>query len=432
MSQARQDDMPALLGETPAEEMARIVEALHRAHHLASALTDQDALLERLLEEARHVARAEASSLLLYEPDKEELYFHVALGESGDQEALKDAVRLKLGQGIAGEAAATRKSIVVHDAAADPRVYRGADLASNFETRNLLAVPLVERDALIGVIEVVNRCDGERFTELDRGVLEMFAGLAASSIVNARLIDEQIRNERLAAIGLAMTHLSHYTKNILTGLSSSTDLIEMGLQGNNLDVLRRCFPVFKRSVRKISNFVQDMLSFSKARTPVREWVTIKSLVDEAVETLMDLLAQREVDLRIDLGGVTEPVSVDPQAIYRCLLNILGNAAHALPSSQGRIEIRARAEADRGVRIEISDNGPGVPERFRERIFDPFFSTKGSGGTGLGLAVTRKIVEEHGGAVVCLEAPGGGALFRITLPPGPAPGAGRQSDPFADD
>jgi signal transduction histidine kinase len=183
-------------------------------------------------------------------------------------------------------------------------------------------------------------------------------------------------------------------------------------------------------VRKISDFVQDMLSFSKARTPVREQVALRSLVDEATETFMDLFQQKNVDLRADLDAVTEPLSVDPQAIYRCLINILGNAAHALPSDHGRIDIRATPDPGGGVRIEISDNGPGVPERFRERIFDPFFSTKGSGGTGLGLAVTRKIIEEHGGGVVCLEAPNGGALFRILLPPS-ARAAAELGDPESD-
>lgn len=404
------------LGVESPEEMTRIVDALHRAHRLASVLTDQGALLEELVSESRHVARAEASSLLLYEPAQKELYFHVALGESGDQEALKRNVRLKLGQGIAGIAAASRESILVADAATDPRVYRDADNTSKFETRNLLAVPMVDRDQLVGVLEVVNRNDGADFSSMDLRALEMFAGLAATAVVNARLIDETIRHERLAAIGLAMTHLSHYTKNIVTGLSSSTDLIEMGLQCDNIDVLKRCFPVFKRSVRRISNFVQDMLSYSKARTPVREVVTVDAIVAEAAETFADLFVQKQVDLRMETAEVTQPLYIEPQAMYRCLLNLLGNAAYALPSANGVITVRARTLDDGGVMIDVVDNGPGVPAHFRDKIFDPFFSTKGAEGTGLGLAVAKKMIEEHGGTLECLEAPGGGALFRIHLPP----------------
>ncbi len=414
MSDSVQTGLPRF-DERSQEEMPRIVEALHRAHRLVSIVTDLDALLRELVQESRQVARAEASSLLLYEPAREELYFHVALGEKGDQEALKRSIRLKLGQGIAGIAAQSRESILVTDALTDPRVYRDADSAAKFETRNLLAVPMVDRDNLIGVLEVVNREDGGDFSTLDLHALEMFAGLAATAVVNARLINETIQHERLAAIGLAMTHLSHYTKNIVTGLSSSTDLIEMGLQCDNIDVLKRCFPVFKRSVRRISNFVQDMLSYSKARTPVREVVTVDAIVAEAAETFTELFLQKHVDLRIETAEVTRPLYIEPQAMYRCLLNLLGNAAYALPGSNGVIRVHAHTLEDGGVIIDVIDNGPGVPEHFRDKIFDPFFSTKGAEGTGLGLAVAKKMIEEHGGTLDCLAAPGGGAQFRIQLP-----------------
>lgn len=397
------------------EEMLRIVEALYHVHQLIAALTDLDTLLERITEESKEVVGAEASSLMLYDPSTDELFFHVALGESGDQEKLKREIRLKMGQGIAGSTAQSRRSILVDHAQEDPRFFRGADDASQFQTRSLLAVPMVDHNALIGVLEVVNKADGGAFTKIDMRVLEMFSALAASAIVNARLIEDQIRNAQLAAVGQALTSLSHHTKNIVTGLQSSADLIDMGIATENTDVLRRCWPVFKRSTQRISNFVQDMLTFSKPRKPVLEKVGADALLAEVQETFSELFAQRKLQLELDTARMKRPLLVDGQGMYRVLVNLLINAAEVLPEFGGQIRVSVMPALHGGVEIWVCDNGPGVPKQDRERIFDPFFSTKGSRGTGLGLAVSRKIIAEHGGVIQAENLPEGGAKFRIFLP-----------------
>lgn len=404
------------LTDTSHAELQRIVDALYRVHRLISAITDLDTLLERIVVESQQVAQAEASSLMLYDAVREDLYFHVALGKSGDQQALKQEIRLKLNEGIAGAAAARRESIIVGDAQQDARFYRLADAASRFETRSLLAVPLVDRDRLVGVLEVVNKVGGGTFTEADLRVMEMFSTLAATAIANARLIEENLRSERLAAIGQAMAGLSHYTKNIITGMVGSVDLIDQGLATGNREFLERSWPILKRSTKRIANFVEDMLAFSKARVPVIESCDMGALVDEVTQTFWGILMTRKVALDVDTSETVEPGRCDPRGLYRCLLNLLVNAADAVPEQAGRVRITARTEPD-WMRIEVSDNGPGVPEGIREQIFEPFFSTKGSRGTGLGLAVTRKIVEEHGGRIEVGTGELGGALFTLVVPQG---------------
>jgi K+-sensing histidine kinase KdpD len=397
------------------DDMARIVEALYYVHRLLAAITDLDTLLERITEESKRVARAEASSLMLYDAATEELYFHVALGESGDQDRLKREIRLKMGQGIAGMAAQTRASICVANAQEDPRFFSGADDATQFKTRNILAVPIMEHDTLVGVLEVLNKMDGAPFSEIDRQALEMFSSLAATSVVNARLIEEQIKNARMAAVGQAVTGLSHYTKNIVTGLSSSAELIDLGIESGNVDVLRRSWPVLKRSTKRISNFVQDMLSFSRPRKPLRESCQAAALVEEARETFSELFAQKQVTLSISMKEVKAPIMVDGQAVYRVLLNLLTNAADAAPGEGGWIDVSGCTLKDGALEIRVRDNGPGIAPENLENIFDPFFSTKGSNGTGLGLAVSRKIALEHGGELKASNHEEGGAEFQLVLP-----------------
>ncbi|NIA16282.1 MAG: GAF domain-containing protein [Nitrospiraceae bacterium] len=407
------ENIPWLQDVSPGE-VRRIVDALYRVHQLIPAITDVEALLERIMEVGKTVARAEACSILLHDKAAGELYFLVAQGESGDQQALKREVRLKMDEGIAGFAATTRQSINVPDVTKDERFYKGADEVSRFETRSVLAVPLTDHDELLGVLEVLNKVGGGPFTDTDLHVLDMFSSLAASSLANARLIEENLRAARLAAIGQAIAGLSHYTKNIVASMTGSTELIDQGLSTGNTDMLKRCWPILKRSTNRISDFVQDMLAFSKPREPMREPCYVGALLEDAVRTFTGLQQAEHPQVDIQIEGLEAPVSIDAQGVFRCILNLLTNAADAISADSGRINVSARA-SDGALVIEVSDNGPGVPRDKRAQIFEPFFSTKGSRGTGLGLAVTQKIIHEHGGGVVLEEAPGGGALFRITLP-----------------
>jgi len=403
------------LANVPPDEVRRIVDALYRVHRLISAITDRDTLLERIMEEGKDVARAEACSLLLYDAPREELYFQVAQGESGDQQALKREVRLKLGQGIAGEAAASRESINVDNVDEDPRFFRFADQVSRFKTHSLLAVPLLDHEDLVGVIEVVNKAGGGTFTDTDLHVLEMFSSLAATAIANAHLIEENLRAARMAAIGQAMAGLSHYAKNIITTMTNSVDLIDEGLQAGDHGMVGRMWPIFKRSANRISDFVQDMLAYSKPRQPVIEACSVSGLVDDVVQSVAGLQGEGGPSLEVDTAGVCELARLDARGLFRCLLNLVGNAVEAAPSEAGRVVVRAAATPDDGLVIEVADNGPGIAEENRAKVFEPFFSTKGSRGTGLGLAVTQKIIREHGGEIDVSSAPEGGALFRITLP-----------------
>jgi signal transduction histidine kinase len=115
----------------------------------------------------------------------------------------------------------------------------------------------------------------------------------------------------------------------------------------------------------------------------------------------------------------EGINVDPQGIHRCLLNLLTNAVDAVEEDDGEVRISTHYQEENGMLITVEDNGSGIPEQISQRIFDVFFSTKGSQGTGLGLAVTKKIIEEHGGRIEVQSIPDQGTTFTIQLPTGKA-------------
>ncbi|HDP35879.1 MAG TPA: GAF domain-containing sensor histidine kinase [Candidatus Hydrogenedentes bacterium] len=413
MTEPEMRTLPWLAHASPAD-INRAVEALYHVHGLMTALTDLDTLLERISEEGRAVARAEAASVMLYDDTTNELYFRVALGDSGDQETLKREVRLKPGQGIAGAAAQDRVTVHVPNVNEDPRFYSEADEMTRFQTRNLLAVPMIERNQLVGVLELVNKIDGDSFSPLDQYVMEMFGSVAASAVVNARLIEEQIRTTRLAAIGQAIAGLTHHIKNILTGLTSSAELIEMGLETGNNELVKKTWPVLRRSTHRISNFVQDLLLYAKPRKPVVQRCETQRIIVDACETMRDLFDRKNIAAEVQVAKGVDPIYADPDALYRCLMNLVTNAADAVPETGGRIVIAAHRAPDNALEITVSDNGPGIPPEMGDSIFEIFFSTKGSHGTGLGLACARKIAQEHGGDLTLLE-PSEGACFKLSLP-----------------
>jgi signal transduction histidine kinase len=400
------------------DELRRLAEVLHRVHKLVAGMAGLDRLLERIMEEGKAVAHAEAASLMLFDEEREELYFHVALGERGDQQALKREVRLKLGQGLAGTAALQREAVNVADVSTDDRFYSEADSLTQFTTRSILAVPLLDHDRLVGVLEVLNKKTGEPFSEADLRVMEIFSSLAATAITNARLIEENLRSERLAAIGEAVAGLSHFAKNIITGMGGSMDLIDQALARGDAAAIERAWPLVKRSMLRISSLVEDMLAYSKPREPVRIACNVRAVVDEAVESYRETLARRGVALDLALDELAATAWLDPDQLLRCLLNLLSNAVDAVPSQDGRIRVSGCEQPGGFVEFQVSDNGPGVPEDLREKVLVPFFSTKGTRGTGLGLAVTAKIVQEHGGRIEIGSAAEGGASMRLLFPKSP--------------
>lgn len=402
------------LQDASSEEMYRVIEALYRVHGLLAVLTDMNVLLERISEESRLLACAEAASVMLYDRDKDELWFRVVLGEGSDSEALKREVRLKRGQGIAGAAAMAGRTIHVPDVNKDPRFFRDADAASRFHTRTILATPMFDRGELVGVLELVNKIGGGSFTPLDQHVVEMFSALAASTVVSARMIEHQIKTERLAAIGHAIAGLTHHIKNIFTGLSSSAELIELALQSDDTVSIKKAWPVLGRSIKRISNFVQDLLFVVKPAQPILRECHVPQVVTEACETMGDLFQKKNIAVEIHADENLPPVYADQDALLRGVMNLVGNAMDAVPEESGHIVITMQRHEKEYVEIMVADNGPGVPRELRDQIFDIFFSTKGGRGSGLGLACSAKIAREHHGKLVLLDVENG-ACFQLILP-----------------
>jgi signal transduction histidine kinase len=236
------------------------------------------------------------------------------------------------------------------------------------------------------------------------------------AIQNAELYQGQLQAERLAAVGETSAALSHSIKNILQALQGGADVVEMGLGGNNLPQAAKGWRIVHRNLDKIYGLTMNLLAYSKQREPQLEMVNPKKLIDECLELVAQGANEKGVMVVGDVDAGHPAIPMDPSGMHQVLMNLLSNALDAVAPKKGLIRAECHYdEANRQAILEVIDNGAGVAPSMMKHMFELFHSTKGNRGTGLGLAVAKKIVEEHEGAIAVRSAPGEGTTFTIRLP-----------------
>ncbi|WP_433931373.1 ATP-binding protein [Sorangium cellulosum] len=235
-----------------------------------------------------------------------------------------------------------------------------------------------------------------------------------------------VRSERLASVGRLAAGLAHEIGNPLAAILGLQELLLAGglTPAEERDFVER----MKRETERIHKILRDLLDFARpaapgAGDPGGAGDAPSGSVADALEDVLSLVAPqkefRGVELARDLAPDVPPVPLSHGRLVQVLLNLLLNAADAVPRAGGRVWVRASRGADGGARIEVEDNGPGIAEAVRETLFEPFITTKEVGeGTGLGLAVCRGLVEAAGGSIGVERGDGGGARFVVRLPASP--------------
>jgi len=225
-----------------------------------------------------------------------------------------------------------------------------------------------------------------------------------------------VAQERLAAIGETIAGLAHCLKNALNALRAGLFITDRALVSGDTKKLSRGWGITKVGIRQIEWLSLDMLCYVKQSKPDRKPTDPNSVVKEVVDLLREMATEKGVSLRVELDEEVGDESLDRATIYRALLNLVTNAIDACTESESGdlIVVRTRSEPDEVV-LTVEDNGIGMTEEVRAKLFARFFSTKPGKGIGLGLPVVRKIVGEHGGTIDVESEPGRGSSFHIRLP-----------------
>jgi PAS domain S-box-containing protein len=228
---------------------------------------------------------------------------------------------------------------------------------------------------------------------------------------------EKLEAERLGAVGQTVAGLAHTIKNLLMGLEGGMYMLDTGLRKGNADRIAEGWQILHRNFDKTAALVKGFLSFAKGRLPELRPVDPAALARGVVDLYREAAAQQGVELLLETSENVREAPLDPDGMETCLTNLVSNgidAAVMREQAGGKVVVRAREERDDLI-LEVADNGAGMEQDVKQKIFTTFFTTKGGKGTGLGLLTTRKIAQEHGGRIEMESAPDRGSIFRIRLP-----------------
>ncbi len=230
---------------------------------------------------------------------------------------------------------------------------------------------------------------------------------------------KRLQNE-LAELGETVAGMSHTIKNILGGLQGGVYIVDSGLQKERRERIEQGWTVVKKNVGKISELVRGILYASKERQPEYEECDPAALLTDICELYEQRAGGDGIAIVRDFEPSMEAVLMDPAGMHSVVSNLVSNAIEACRSERDRpheIRVGCVVENER-LTIRVGDNGPGIPDEVKERLFGRFYSTKGNKGTGLGLVMTKKIVREHGGTIHVESEAGKGTAFLIEIPAGP--------------
>jgi len=228
---------------------------------------------------------------------------------------------------------------------------------------------------------------------------------------------EKIEAERLSAVGHTVAGLAHGIKNLNTALEGGMYMLKSGLAQGNIERIQKGMDMLARNIERVSIFVKAFLSFSKGREIQAKICDPAEIAKEVVDLYAVKAEKLGITLKYEKIGDIAPAPIDFENMHECLTNLVGNAIDACQMSDENscyVTVRTFEEYNTII-YEVADNGCGMDYEVKRKVFTTFFTTKGLGGSGIGLLMTKKIVHEHGGTIDLKSKPGKGTTFSIRLP-----------------
>jgi two-component system NtrC family sensor kinase len=392
------------------------------AEEVARPSSSLEQSLQRTLDLTVSALLADRGCVLLTDPQSGEIRPQVTSQRVAGVPGARMPISRTIVEYVLKSSQGVRTTDAQHDSRFDP-----TDSIFQAGIREAMCVPMQGRHQLMGVIyvDITTPADSllmpqdksAGFREDQLRLLIAIGRQTALAVENHRYQQAFVKAERLAAMGQTIATLSHHIKNILQGVRGGSYLIDMGLNEHNEELVRKGWHVVEKNQNKIYNLVMDMLTFSKERKPAYQQAQLNDTVHDVVELMQARAVEYSVELQYRPSDNLPLSTFDPEGIHRAVLNIVTNAIDAVEGSDHAtvmVETGVDSASDR-FWVAVTDNGPGIVEDQLQRIFNVFESTKGARGTGLGLAVSQKIIREHGGEIAVESRLGEGSRFTLAWP-----------------
>ncbi len=400
-------------------------ELLYRATQLAAESTSLDEALEACLEIVCQLADWPIGQAFVPDQDNETLVSRVLwCGDPALLAMVRDAtkaVRFTPGVGLPGRIWQSGEPHWIADIREDTNFPRLQALGP-LGLRGAFGFPIRMRGGTAAVLEFLTK--EERAP--DPGLLLLVRSVGEQV---GRLVDRS-QNERLSALGSLLAGVAHELNNPLSIVVGQAQLLQETAPDEKTAARGR---MIHAAAERCAKIVRNFLALARRRPPERTLVNLNAIVESALEVLGYGLRSAGVEVELDLAPDVPGSWADGDQLQQMVTNLIVNAEQAMAACEGprRLRLATRFDAAaRRLQLTVADSGPGVPAAIRSRIFEPFFTTKSVGvGTGVGLSLCHGIVGSHGGTVAIAEAPGGGALFKVTLPYVPT-GPGTAAAPMA--
>ena len=380
------------------------LQRLIEASKIINSTLDLDKLLGLILDSAAKSINADRGTLYLVDGIKKELWSKVLQGINMVE------IRLPVGKGLAGYVAETGETINIPDTYADPRFNPEIDKRTGYHTHNMLCMPMKNKDGkIIGVFQLLNKNQGS-FDSEDISFIDAFSAHASIAIENARMAQEMVQNERLSAVGRMASVIIHDIKNPMGTLRVYAQVMKKK-SGN--EEANKLADEMIHQVDRFVNMTQEILDFTRGVSASNfKELEFSNVMNEVLNFVEKDLEKNKITLvkNAQFKGI---VRLDQDKIVRVFYNIASNARDAM--SEGGSLTVATVKHNGYVRIDFTDTGTGMPEEVKNRIFEPFMSYGKKHGTGLGMSIVKKVIDDHSGKIEIDSVMGKGTTISIYLP-----------------
>lgn len=406
------DDSVIMAAPDPSETAVTHLKILYELMQLVGSIFDKRLLLERVMDLVlEHFGPDRGFILLRPSPEAKPEPVVVRYKQ---QPSSKDEKNISVSRTIVQHVLKKREGVLSTNAMTDKRFSAG-DSVQAFGIRSAICVPIKFREKVFGVIYIDSKVANYTFTEDQLRLMTAIGAQTGLALENAELYQQGLARARLAAVGETVASLSHSIRNMLQAIRGGGEVVELGIRKSDMNLVKNGWEVLARNLDRIFQLTMNMLAFSKQRKPEFEMVNMPKLLTEIAQLMQPQCDRRNVALITDIDGEMPPIPADSGGVHQAVMNLMSNALDAVDPGAGVITLRAHHNAKKSeATITVSDNGSGIEPESLNHIFTPFYSTKGQRGTGLGLAVTKRIIDEHDGEIEFETAPGKGTTFIITL------------------